>query len=151
MGLDAGGGGGVAFDPGHGWEPPESSAARAQGDRAMRGTRHSLGLVRASLGLGAAALVLSCADVTVRKDDGQSNLDGFRYYLPRPFIVVKKEMPVGGGEVVLTGKQDQNLATIVIPYGALPKDLAPFFALGEKEDLYIPLSTLQWHSVPGGT
>ena len=53
--------------------------------------------------LAVTILLIGCADVSVRKDDGTKNMDGFRYYLPRPYVLVKEEMPVGGGEVVLTG------------------------------------------------
>lgn len=66
------------------------------------------------IGFSIAILIIGfasgCADVVVRKvpADGGDNIRGYRYYLPRPYVVVKKEFPVVGEEYFVTGTIDEN-------------------------------------------
>ncbi len=89
-------------------------------------TRQDLG----RLALGCVALmVLGCADVNVTRitDRNRDCTQGFRYYLPRPFVSVKRSMPVGGDSVLVTGyvytANDGKQYVSVSPVGgrALPK------------------------------
>ncbi|MEM9166794.1 MAG: hypothetical protein AAGB48_07185 [Planctomycetota bacterium] len=50
--------------------------------------------------------IAGCASIEVRrvKDDKDGDkVDGFRYYLPRPYVSVKKPFPVGGSDSFVTG------------------------------------------------
>lgn len=47
-------------------------------------------------------LAVGCASVAVRKATDDS-VKGFRYYLPRPYISVKKPFPVAGGDLYVSG------------------------------------------------
>jgi|GEM_PF-5893712 len=93
-------------------------------------------MLRKAIGLTIGMLILSgCASVKVQKipdpsaytyssnstctgqdgcpswNDRQTQADeirGVRYYLPRPYVLVKKEFPVDGGTVLLRGELDEK-------------------------------------------
>lgn len=101
--------------------------------------------------------LMGCASVTVRKIpdqgaydlsttcDGKPNspcrnelqrqadgIKGVRYYLPRPYVLVKKEFPIAGGTFFLKGRVDDQLKLLLD--GDLPIDLK-----GVLPDTHIPL------------
>lgn len=78
-------------------------------------------------------LAHGCADFSVKRvraDDYDT--EGFRYYLPRPYVSVKKPFPVAGDDVFLWGEVsgDGRVVTLDNPSG-LPAYLAHRFANGK--------------------
>jgi hypothetical protein len=92
-----------------------------------------------------AALLMSCSTVDVRKASGREGEDvhGFRYYLSRPYLAVKKEMPVSGSEITVIATLDKGKLTVSDEYtniykaltGEAPDTLAP-------SDVQIPRSLI---------
>lgn len=66
-------------------------------------------------------VLAGCASVSVVKVDESNDkkVKGFRYYLPRPYVVVKKEFPVAGDDFLvygeLTGSKSVRIAVRDIP------------------------------------
>jgi len=65
-----------------------------------------------------AVVAAACASATVRKVPGDiaenEKLEGVRYYLPRPYVVVKREFAVGGGTYFGTGTLSDDRQSIVL-------------------------------------
>lgn len=78
--------------------------------------------------VGVCAVVVGCAEVLVRKvpaagqhvnwnDERQDEADqirGFRHYLPRPYVVVKRPFPVGGHEYLAFGTPSRDGEKVTI-------------------------------------
>lgn len=59
------------------------------------------------------------------------SIKGARYYLPRPYVVVKQEFPVGGGSAFVSGKVDGQGKVLSIDPATIPKALQEFFPAGK--------------------
>src|SRR5687768_1732505 len=92
----------------------------------LRGRLPIVGAVALAPFLGAA-----CADVTVRKvtRENTHGVDGFRYYLPRPYLALKAPMPVAGDEFVVNGTLGPD-GSVSIPRVSLPEHLRYHFRDG---------------------
>jgi len=93
-------------------------------------------------GLLAVLLATGCADVVVRRvtPENDGGLDGFRYYLPRPYLALQKEMAVAGDEFVVVGEIGSNGVTI--PATSLPDPLRYHFRASADGGALVPASEI---------
>ena len=70
---------------------------------------------------------IGCSRVVVRKIPKNCNqgdkIKGFRYYLPRPYLVVKKSFPVAGGEYIVSGQVQEDGSVKIEDTSVIPKEL----------------------------
>jgi hypothetical protein len=97
-------------------------------------TKMSFSKVRITLAGVVLALAAGCAHVEVVPitDHNRGTQEGFRYYLPRPYLAVKKPFPVAGDEFFIQGiiKDDKVIA---VDTSSLPPALRDYFPSGEGE------------------
>lgn len=98
-------------------------------------------------------LFASCAQVHVRKvtSKNDAKLEGFRYYLPRPFVVVKKEFPVVGDDYLVSGLVNDK-GDLVELEGELKPELKGMFPTGIPANaIVLPAANPSRAAVTGGS
>lgn len=92
-------------------------------------------------------LLPGCASISVQKvpsktdyskwdDAKQAKVDsikGFRYYLPRPYVAVKKEYPVAGGDILVTGRVVEEGKVVSIDAAQLPDAVKDALGLSAED------------------
>ena len=80
------------------------------------------------LGALATLALFGCASVSVTKvtPSNTACTDGFRYYLPRPYVVLKQAAPIAGDQFIIAGKITTD-GNIVIKAADIPEDLQYHF------------------------
>jgi hypothetical protein len=104
-------------------------------DRSSRRTRAGFVLIAF---ITIAVMGLSCASVNikrVRRDDFKT--EGFRFYLPRPYVVVNKPFAVGGDVLFVQGTLDENNRVIRLDPASLPDEVRSLFSTGADNQLSI--------------
>jgi hypothetical protein len=86
--------------------------------------------------------IAGCAGVSVTKvsKDNAECLDGFRYYLPRPYVLLKKPAPIAGDQFVVAGTIDSR-GYLVVNTADLPDHVKYHFPMregGKSEYALIP-------------
>jgi hypothetical protein len=95
--------------------------------------------------VGGLLAVVGCASLTIKrvKPDDYTT-EGVRFYLPRPYVVVKQPFPVAGQDFLTTGtlQGDDRLVHINLPSG-LPKQVLGYFnALSDPTKGTLPPSNV---------
>jgi hypothetical protein len=102
-------------------------------------------------------LVAGCAEIIVRKvpsagqhkawDDARQDeadqIRGYRYYLPRPYVAVKKPFAVGGSEYLISAGGSEDGKSLVIDTASLPAELKNVFGVDASK----PAATIATSSV----
>ena len=94
---------------------------------------------RVALGLAAIA---GCASVDVhrvRPDDYETK--GFRYYLPRPYVAVRKPFVVAGDDFFVSGTIKAG-NVVSIERASVPEAIRPYFGGSGSEAVQVPLTAI---------
>jgi hypothetical protein len=80
------------------------------------------------LGALATLALFGCASVSVTKvtPNNTACMDGFRYYLPRPYVVLKQAAPIAGDQFIIAGRINEA-GNIVVKAADIPEDLQYHF------------------------
>jgi hypothetical protein len=78
---------------------------------------------------------VGCASVSIKKictDDDDKKADGFRFYRPRPYLVIHQPTPVGGGDFIVSGDVESSGNVVSIEPQTLPPLLRDYFPTGSS-------------------
>lgn len=83
------------------------------------------------------ALVVACSSIRVKRvGPNDYETEGFRYYLPRPYVVVKKPFLVGGDVVFVEGTVEDG-RVVGVKTGGLPLPVRRHFAAEDKKSVVV--------------